>query len=128
MNNDFIARVQNHLQSSKNNVLNYSVIKNGSIGIKAEELASTNTPKILLANTIIKNMEVASLYSSNSHIEVFNCILINAGKYLVYAVNGGKYNLKQSTFSNFSSAEKSFMMCGSIPLHSKRYAIYRGFI
>ena len=93
--------------SSKNNVLNYAVIKNGSIGIKAEELSVSNIPKIVLANTIIKNMEVASVYSSNSHIEAFNCTVINAGKYLVYAINGGKYNFKQNTFSNFSSKPRN---------------------
>ncbi|MBC7913017.1 MAG: hypothetical protein H7Y07_02745 [Pyrinomonadaceae bacterium] len=88
------------LASSKNNAINYAHLKNAIIGIQIDSLSKNANPKVLLTNTVIKNMEVAGVYSSNSEIEAFNNVITNCGKYLLYAVNGGKYNFKQNTLAN----------------------------
>ena len=44
--------------SSQNSQINYAIIKNGVAGITADSLSLNSNPKLLLTNTIIKNMEV----------------------------------------------------------------------
>lgn len=88
------------LSSSKDNVVNYAFIKNAVIGIQVDSLSRTPNPKLLLANTIIKNMELFGLHCLNAEVKAFNNLITNCGKHLLYAVNGGFYNFKQNTFFN----------------------------
>jgi hypothetical protein len=90
------------LRSSTNNVINFALIKNAIIGIQVDSSSRNSNPKVLLVNTIIKNMELAGLISNNSDISAFNNIITNCGKYLVYALNGGRYDFKQNTFVNYN--------------------------
>lgn len=90
------------LESSKDNQINYGVIKNGIIGVRLSSLSNNSNPKLLLTNTRIYNMEVAGIYGDNADLAAFNNVVANCGRHLLYAVNGGRYNLKQNTFANFN--------------------------
>ncbi|WP_421941567.1 hypothetical protein [Pedobacter sp.] len=83
-------------------VINHSVIKNASIGIAADSLSSTGNPKLILANSVIKNMQVAAYIGYHTDLTAFNNLFYNCGNYLIYAVGGGNYNLKQNTFAGFN--------------------------
>lgn len=84
---------------SKNSSINYTIIKNGVAGLTVDSLSSTNKPKLLLTNTKIKNMAVVGFLGYQTELTAFNNLFSNCGQYLLYAVGGGKYNLKQNTFA-----------------------------
>ncbi|SFG62939.1 hypothetical protein [Pedobacter insulae] len=87
---------------SKNSHINYAVIKNGIVGITADSLSVNDQPKLLLTNTIVKNMEVVGFLGYQTSLTGFNNLFYNCGQYLLYGVGGGKYNLKQNTFAGFN--------------------------
>lgn len=87
---------------SKNSQINYAIIKNAVAGITADSLSLTSEPKLLLTNTLIKNMEVVGFLGYQTSLTGFNNLFYNCGQYLVYGVGGGKYNLKQNTFAGYS--------------------------
>lgn len=88
------------LQDSKDNLINYGLIKNGSIGIRVDSLSGNSNPKLLLANSMIYNMELVGVYCNNAELAAFNNIIANCGRHLIYGINGGRYNLKQNTLVN----------------------------
>jgi len=91
------------LKSSKDNVINNAMIKNALVGIKVDSVSVNANPKVVIANSIVKNMEVAGMLGYNTSIAGFNNLFANCGKYLIYCNNGGDYNFKQNTFVNFFS-------------------------
>ena len=89
--------------SSVNNKLNYAIIKNAVVGITADSVGQDGNAKLLLANSMIKNMTIAGFVGYSSSLTSFNNLFYNAGQYLVYGVGGGIYNLKQNTFAGFNT-------------------------
>jgi hypothetical protein len=87
---------------SKNSRINYAVIKNGIAGITSDSLSVNNEPKLLLTNTVIKNMEVVGFLGYQTSLTAFNNLFYNCGQYLLYGVGGGNYNLKQNTFAGYN--------------------------
>ena len=88
---------------SKNNVIDYAIIKNGQIGIQADTVASLTTPTLRLSNTIVKNMSAAALYGQGAHIRAVNCVFANCGQYVAALTIGGKYRFEHCTFANYWS-------------------------
>jgi hypothetical protein len=88
------------MNGSKNNSINWAIIKNGSIGIQADSLGSLGQPLLNINNTIIKNMSAAAIYAKGSHIRSSNCVFANCGQY-VAAIAAGKYRFDNCTFSNY---------------------------
>lgn len=86
---------------SKNSAINYAVIKNGTAGITVDGRSSTNKPKLLLTNSIVKNMEVVGFLGYETDLTAFNNLFYNCGQYLLYGAGGGVYNLKQNTFAGY---------------------------
>ncbi|MDN3587257.1 hypothetical protein QWY86_11300 [Pedobacter aquatilis] len=85
-----------------NGIINNAVIKNASVGITSDSLSNTSNPKLIVANTIIKNMQVAAFIGYHSELLAFNNLMYNCGNYLIYAIGGGNYNLKQNTFAGYN--------------------------
>jgi hypothetical protein len=85
---------------SKNNVLNYAIIKNAYQGIVVAE-PSTGT-KLTLNETIIDNAYDAGLLGINTSITAKNLLVSNCGKNILL-VKGGTYNFTHCTASTFSS-------------------------
>jgi hypothetical protein len=85
---------------SKNNVLNYAIIKNAYQGIVVNE-PSTGT-KLTLNETIIDNAYDAGLLGINTSITARNLLVSNCGKNILL-VNGGNYNFTHCTAATFSS-------------------------
>ncbi|RZK79823.1 MAG: hypothetical protein EOO85_02585 [Pedobacter sp.] len=88
--------------SSVNNKVNYAVIKNAVVGITADSVGQDGNAKLLLANSMIKNMTIAGFVGYSSSLTGFNNLFYNSGQYLIYGVGGGIYNLKQNTFAGFN--------------------------
>jgi len=86
---------------SKNNVLNYAIIKNAYQGIVVTE-PSVGT-KLTLNETIIDNAYDAGLFGINTSIAAQNLLVSNCGKNILL-VNGGDYNFTHCTAATFSSS------------------------
>jgi HD superfamily phosphohydrolase YqeK len=87
---------------SKNSQLNYAVVKNAIAGITVDSLSINSNPKLLLTNSVVKNMEVVGLLGYQTEITAFNNLFFNCGQYLLYGAGGGTYNLKQNTFAGYN--------------------------
>ncbi|WP_316796935.1 hypothetical protein [Pedobacter agri] len=83
-------------------LISYTTIKNASVGITSDSLSVNTIPKLIMSNSIIKNMQVAGYIGYHSELIAFNNLFYNCGNYLVYGVGGGHYNLKQNTFAGFN--------------------------
>lgn len=90
-------------KSSSNNIIRHATLKNALIGLSVQDGAGDPSPRLILANSIVKNMEVAGILGYNTSIAGFNNLVINCGKHLLYCSNGGNYNFKQNTFANYYS-------------------------
>jgi hypothetical protein len=84
-------------KSSSNNIIRHATLKNALIGLSVQDGAGDPSPRLILANSIVKNMEVAGILGYNTSIAGFNNLVINCGKHLLYCSNGGNYNFKQNT-------------------------------
>lgn len=90
-------------KSSSNNVIKHATLKNALIGLSVQEGANDANPRLILANSIVKNMEVAGILGYSTSIVGLNNLVLNCGKHLLYCSNGGNYNFKQNTFANYYS-------------------------
>ncbi|RBQ03576.1 hypothetical protein [Pedobacter miscanthi] len=90
------------LKRTGNGVIKNAVIKNASVGITSDSLSLNANPKLILNGSIIKNMQVAAYIGYHSELLAFNNLMYNCGNYLIYAVGGGNYNLKQNTFAGYN--------------------------
>lgn len=90
---------------SKDNKIDWAVIKNGSIGIQADTVKLPN-PSLVLSNTIIKNMSSAALFTQGAHVNAYNSVFANCGQYNAALTIGGKYYFNHCTFANYWSPVK----------------------
>lgn len=93
-------------KGSKNNVIDWAIIKNGGIGIQVDSVATPGTPSLKLSNTIIKNMTAAAVYGKGAHIWSNNCMFANCGQYVAALTIGGKYKFEHCTFANYWSVDQ----------------------
>ena len=89
---------------SKNNVINWAVIKNGYMGIISDTVNNWSSPTLDIQNTIIKNMSVAAIYGRGSFVKGSNCVFSNCGQYIAALTIGGRYNFYHCTFANYWNA------------------------
>lgn len=87
------------IKRNGNGLIKHAIIKNASVGITSDSLSLNANPKLILSSSIIKNMQVAAYIGYHSELLAFNNLMYNCGNYLIYAVGGGSYNLKQNTFA-----------------------------
>jgi hypothetical protein len=89
--------------SSFSNKIEHATIKNAVVGITADSVTADGSPKLLLANSTIKNMTVAGFVGYGTDLTGFNNLFYNSGQFLIYGVGGGRYNLKQNTFAGYNN-------------------------
>ena len=88
---------------SKNNVIDWAVIKNGTVGILSDTVGVSANPTLSISNTVIKNMSVAALYGRGTFMKGWNCVFGNCGQYVAALTIGGKYDFYHCTFANYWS-------------------------
>lgn len=87
--------------ASKDNVLNYAIIKNAYQGIVVTG-PSVGT-KLSLNETIVDNAYDAGLLGINTSITARNLLVSNCGKN-IFLVNGGDYNFTHCTTATFTGS------------------------
>lgn len=88
-------------ESSKNNLIDYAIIKNAYQGIIADKHEGAN-PKAEINNTIIDNIFDIGVLGINSHLVFNNCLISNCGNNLAL-VYGGTYRFTHCTVSAVSN-------------------------
>lgn len=89
--------------TSKNNLIQYAVIKNAYQGIIAEQGSVNGAPKVQLDQTIIDNIYDAGILAIQSDLQVRNSLITNCGKNVVLGY-GGNYEFTNCTVAAFSSS------------------------
>ena len=87
---------------SKNNVINYGIIKNAYQGMVVLDPSPNANPKLTLNETIIDNAYDAGILGINTSITARNLLVSNCGKNLVL-IKGGDYRFTHSTIATVSN-------------------------
>src|SRR5688572_6388085 len=89
--------------TSKDNVMNYTVIKNSYQAIALEDVSSNApNPKLILNECVIDNSYDAGIIALNSSVTATNCLISNCGKN-VALVKGGDYSFTHCTVASYSN-------------------------
>jgi len=88
------------LNGSKDNVINYATIKNGTIGLLCEGDAN-QANKLNINNSQIYNFASFGILGRNTNIIGNNVVINNVGQSSIAGINGGSYNFTHSTLVNY---------------------------
>ena len=88
--------------SSRNNKIDFAVIKNAYQGIVSQEGTASGLPKVTLSHTVIDNIYDVGVFGINSSIEADNCLISNCGKN-VSLVLGGNYSFTHCTVVTYGN-------------------------
>ena len=88
--------------SSKDNILNYAVLKNAYQAIASQDPSVNLNPKVALNECIIDNAYDAGIVTLNSSVYATNCLVSNCGKNL-YLLMGGDYQFVHCTVASYSN-------------------------
>jgi len=89
--------------TSKDNVLNYAVIKNAYQAIGMQDPSPNANPKLTLNECVIDNAYDAGIISLNSSIRARNCLVSNCGKNVLLA-KGGDYQFTHCTVVTYANS------------------------
>ena len=87
-------------EGNVDNEINWAVIRNGFTGIQAESLDYNRTGKLIIHNTVIKNMSGYGILAKQYNMEAGNVLIYDAGKQALN-LSVGNYDFRQCTFANF---------------------------
>jgi hypothetical protein len=88
--------------ASKNNFIQYAVIKNAYQAIAMEEPAPGAAPKLTITESIIDNAYDAGIMAVNSSITAQNLLVSNCSRNIILA-KGGNYNFTHCTVATIAS-------------------------
>jgi len=87
--------------TSKDNTIDYAIIKNGTVGVVVDTLGNSSNPTLTIKNTQIYNHSSVGMLARGSYVEGENLVINNCGEVSLALQIGGKYNFKHSTFVNY---------------------------
>ena len=85
---------------SRDNVVDYAVVENATIGLLCDTMAGTN-PTLAVTNSVVRNMSMAGIVGQGSWIEGDNLLVYNCQTATLALQYGGRYRFGTSTFSNY---------------------------
>jgi len=85
---------------SKNNDINYAIIKNNVIGILVDDVGNSNQT-LTIRNTQIYNTSNYGILGREANILAENLVIANSGQSTLACTEGGTYNFTHCTFANF---------------------------
>ncbi len=88
--------------TSKDNVLNYAVIRNAYQAVVSEELSVNGNPKVTLNQCIVDNAYDAGILAVRSSVTAVNCLVSNCGKNIQLLL-GGNYQFTHCTVASYTS-------------------------
>lgn len=91
------------LKGSRDNVIDYAVIKNANKGIQIDSLSVSDNPMLILTNSVVENMALNCIDARTTEMKASNCIFANSGSYAVALRFGGNYEFDHCTVANYST-------------------------
>ncbi len=88
--------------TSKNNILQYAIIKNAYQAVVAEKPSINANPKLILHQCIIDNAYDAGILCVNTSMIADNCLISNCGRN-IFLSYGGNYNITHCTVAAYST-------------------------
>ncbi|MEI2755505.1 MAG: hypothetical protein V9F46_03520 [Chitinophagaceae bacterium] len=123
--------------TSKDNVLNYTVIKNAYQAIALQDPSSNSNPKLTLNECIIDNAFDAGILSINSSIKAVNSLISNCSKN-IFLVKGGDYEFTHCTAVTYANRYiehkapvllmSNFISVNNTPITQNLNAVFRNCI
>jgi len=116
------------LKGSKDNTMDYAIIKNANKGIQIDSMGFSDNPMLVLSNSRIENMSLNCIDAWATKLKASNCIFANSGSYSVALRFGGYYEFYHCTLGNYYSSrfktrkEPSLMLNNYYTYGSKVYA------
>lgn len=89
------------LKGSKDNTIDYAIIKNANKGIQIDSMGVSDNPVLVLSNSRIENMSLNCIDARTTKLRVINCIFANSGSYSVALRFGGNYEFYHCTVANY---------------------------
>lgn len=89
--------------SSRNNRLQYVMIKNAYQALVLTDPSPNANPKLVLNECVVDNAYDAGIFSVQSSINARNCLISNCGKNILL-VKGGDYNFTHCTVASISNS------------------------
>lgn len=106
------------LKGSRDNTIDYAVIKNANKGIQLDSLGFSGNPMLILTNSIIENMSLNCIDARTSNLKAINCIFASSGSYSVALRFGGNYEFYHCTVGNYFSSRFSIRKEPSLILNN----------
>ncbi|MCG8410628.1 MAG: right-handed parallel beta-helix repeat-containing protein [Bacteroidales bacterium] len=88
------------MPGSKNNVFNFSEIKNAITGIRVDTVVNQQ-PTLLISNSKVENMTSAGILAQGAKVYAYNNLIANCGQVAVALTIGGSYEFYHSTIANY---------------------------
>lgn len=88
-------------EGSTNNYMDYSIVKNASIGIQLGTLSEGQKPSLLFTNSRIEHMSYTGIYSVSSGLVAMNSVIADCGYYAIACLAGGYYEFYHCTVANY---------------------------
>ncbi len=85
---------------SKDNYINYAVIKNADVGIQVDSVQNSN-PQLSIHNSIIEHHSAYGIFAQISNIFATNCLISDCGWSNIALTRGGNYNFYHCTIDNY---------------------------
>lgn len=89
------------LVGSKDNVLDWTIIKNANKGIQIDSMGFSENPVLTISNSKIENMTLNCIDARTTFIKASNCVFANSGSYTVALLFGGDYEFNHCTVANY---------------------------
>lgn len=90
------------LVGSKDNSLDWAIIKNANKGIQIDSMGFSENPVLTLSNSRIENMTLNCLDARTTFVKASNSVFANSGSYTVALLFGGDYEFNHCTVANYS--------------------------
>ena len=87
-------------RESKNNRLDFAIIRNAFVGVGISSPDNDTVPDITLANTIIENMAGYGVYAVNTDLDAYNTVVSNCALGLVRGFGRAYYRFRHCTLVN----------------------------
>ena len=87
-------------ESDQDTEIDYAIIENATNGIQANTMEEIKTSRLLINNTIIRNMTESGISTQAFSIEAGNTLIANCGGRLLDIQRGGNFEFKHCTFAN----------------------------
>lgn len=103
-------------EGSLNNSMNYTTIKNATVGILCDGNPNETNEKLSITNSQIYNSSAFGILGRNTSIKAENLVINNSGQSSFAGTIGGKYNFTHCTIANYW--DNSFRQFPSVLLNN----------